>query len=531
MINRVKRFFGYRIYRQQQNKRIRTLSDAINRAAPQIEGEAPVLIFNASTRIIGLSQNAAFSLLSNWALKLQGVPTIQLVCRAGMQPCVLGTELSNPAKKPPCEKCMKLSDSVYANNSVINLQPEPIDLPELQDQSIEALAQFSHQGFPAGEIVLPSLRWILRRHHLSDNENTRDLFKRYIQSAVSFYGKFEEILEKEKPQAVLVFNGMFFPEATLKWAARKRDIKVISHEVALRPMTAFFTPGEATAYPIDLSEERELTEEQDAQLDAYLADRMKGDFSMAGIRFWPEMKGLDEVLLQRFTQYVGVIPVFTNVIFDTSQGHANVLFSTMFEWLDSVADLIHNYPDHLFIIRAHPDEVRPGKASQESVAAWFADRHLDDLPNVLFVPAEETFSSYEMIQRAKFVMVYNSTIGLEASIVGAAVVCAGKARFTQIESVYFPKNRMAYDEFVQSLLSMEEVTPPQSHQKNARKFLYVQLFETSLPMDAFLENDPYLAGYTGIKELSVEDLTDNHAEVLDIITNGILEGKPFLWQK
>jgi len=60
------------------------------------------------------------------------------------------------------------------------------------------------------------------------------------------------------------------------------------------------------------------------------------------------------------------------------------------------------------------------------------------LSNVVFVDASEKFSSYDMIQRSHFVMVYNSTIGLEASIMGKAVLAGGKARFTQLPTSILP---------------------------------------------------------------------------------------------
>ena len=50
-------------------------------------------------------------------------------------------------------------------------------------------------------------------------------------------------------------------------------------------------------------------------------------------------------------------------------------------------------------------------------------------------------SSYELIAHAKFVMVYNSTVGLESSVLGKPVLCAGKARYTQIPTVFLPAER------------------------------------------------------------------------------------------
>ena len=533
MIKRLQRAIGYRVFRQQQKKIIERIAQDVDAAFWKQQSDfsaEPVLMFNASTRIIGLSQNAAFELLTHWALRMQGVPVVQIVCAAAMHPCVLGTQPDHVDKRPPCEKCIRLSNDLYQHSAVRELVYLEANCPGLDVLSMEDMVSYKVGDFPAGEIVLPSLRWILRRHHLEDTPDVRILFQRYIRTAVSLLGQFEQILDEVRPQSVVVFNGMFYPEATLKWAAQRRNLPVISHEVALRPLTAYFTTGEATAYPIDLPKDYALTTEQEARLDDYLANRMQGEFTMAGVRFWPEMKGLDEALIIKINQYKGVIPVFTNVIFDTSQGHANVLFETMFDWLDSVAELIRQHPDHLFIIRAHPDEIRPGKASRESVADWVRNRHLLDLPNVVFIPPQEPFSSYELIQRAKFVMVYNSTIGLEASILGAAVICAGKARFTQIDSVYFPPTQAEYHTLVESFIKQDKVQPPAKHRENARKFLYAQLFETSLPMDDYLENDPYLNGYTAVKAITAAALDPQNARVMRIIVDGITKGKPFLWQ-
>ena len=67
--------------------------------------------------------------------------------------------------------------------------------------------------------------------------------------------KFLDFLDQTQPRAVIVFNGQFFPEATVRFIAQKRSIKVITHEVGLQPATAYFTEGEATAYPIEIADD------------------------------------------------------------------------------------------------------------------------------------------------------------------------------------------------------------------------------------------------------------------------------------
>ncbi len=220
--------------------------------------------------------------------------------------------------------------------------------------------------------------------------------------------------------------------------------------------------------------------------------------------------------------------IFTNVIFDTSQPHANVIFKHMFSWLDHVLKVIKSHPETLFVIRAHPDESRPGKASQESVAAWVQEKDVAALPNVIFVGPDDYFSSYEMIQRAKFVMIYNSTIGMEAAIMGAPVLSAGKARFTQLETVFFPADQSEYLDTLEAFLSTDEVSAPEQHRVNARRFLYYQLFRTSLPFDRFLEPDGIWPGFVRLKDFAPEDLLPERSPVMKVISEGLLSGEPFL---
>jgi hypothetical protein len=386
----------------------------------------------------------------------------------------------------------------------------------LSQLSVPELSAFHFQDIPLGTLCLPGLRWILRIHHLPDDENTRFLLREYILSAWNVAQKFSDFLDQTQPRAVVVFNGQFYPEATARWVAQKRGIRVITHEVGLQPASAFFTDGEATA---------DLNEEQNARLDAYLAKRFQGDFTMAGIKFWADMKGLDEAFLQKAAGFKQIVPVFTNVIFDTSQPHANTVFEDMFEWLDLVLEVIRAHRETLFVIRAHPDELRVRKSSRETVQGW-VDRHeVRKEPNVVFVSPTETLSSYELIQKSKFVMIYNSTIGLEASIMGAAVLCAGRARFTQYPTVFFPQSVEAYRAQLENFLNAERIAIPAEFTRNARRFLYYQLFRTSLPFGDFLEPSVRTT-QTRLKSFPLEALLESDA--IQAILDGILNDGDFL---
>jgi len=532
-----------RLSEWQNHLRVMNLARQVAAHAPHALAQEPVVFFNASSRITGLSQNAAFSLLASWGLRLAGVPVQHFICQGGMSHCVLGTNRENFHKPPPCKACMRQSRRLYfgADTYGFSYQPDPDLVHALENLSIAELSNFEYSkikgslvtpglSLPLGRLVLPSIRWALRRHTLPDDAPTCYLLREYILSAYNIAQEFSAFLDQVKPVAAVIFNGMMYPEAMARWIAAARGLRVITYEVGFQRFSAFFTEGEATAYPIQLPKEFDLNEQQNKKLDQYLEQRFQGQFSMAGIRFWPEMRGLGKSFLKKAEQFRQMVPIFTNVIYDTSQVHANTIFPHMFAWLNAVLEVIRSHPETLFVIRAHPDEMRPGtaKQSRESVREWVAQTRADSLPNVVFIDSQEFISSYELIQRAKFIMIYNSSIGLEASSIGAPVLCGGKARYTEYPIVFFPQSgnpdecQQEYIATARQFLDLDEITVPPEFRQNARRFLYYQLFRSSLSFKEYLK-DGYRKGYVQLLPFNWQALLPENSPTIQILLEGISE--------
>src|SRR5512137_2926178 len=111
-----------RISRHTENSKLRSVSKQILDLAGNPASGAPILFFNASTRLTQLSQNAAFSLLSAWSLALDGYPVRFFTCQAGMTRCMLGTTPDRPDLKPPCAACTRQSRMMFQNPWMIPLQ-------------------------------------------------------------------------------------------------------------------------------------------------------------------------------------------------------------------------------------------------------------------------------------------------------------------------------------------------------------------------------------------------------------------------
>jgi hypothetical protein len=529
-IARVKSMIKGGWHRRQNDANLKALAGVVAGQAKPNRGQAPVVVFNASTRLSGLSLNAAFSLLTAWGLRLRGVRVIHFVCQQGMSRCVLGTNRDDVRQMPPCKDCIAHSRTEYSGAEVrwFGYTRDQDLARKIQELNLAELEQVEFANLPLGKLVMPALRWELRRHHLMDDEATRYLYREFILSAWNVAGNFTRLLDEVNPRVVLVFNGQFFPEATARYIARQRGIKTVAHEVGLLPFTAFFTEGEATAYPIEIPAGTTLTPAQDARLDAYLQKRFQGNFKMAGIQFWHGMQPLDAELLQKMAQFRWTVPVFTNVIFDTSQPHSNVIYPDMFTWLDEVLVTARRHPQVLFVIRAHPDELRPNSAKQsrETVRDWVKRSGALQQPNIHYIDPLDYVSSYELIQRSKFTMVYNSSIGLEAAIMGAAVLSAGRSRYTAYPTVFFPADRAAYEQKLEEMLSADEMRVPPEYARMARVFLYYQLYKTGLPFGDYLEEGTR-PGLVRLKKLAIEQLLPENSPALRVIWQGLFEGGNF----
>ncbi len=519
--------------------RLRTLNADLTRHARLQPDSPPVVFFNASTRLGNLSQNAAFSLLASMGVQAAGTPVVHFACTGGMSRCMLGTNPEAVRQPPPCALCRRGTARYLRNAPLLEFERGEAASglrAALTGLGLEALEEFAYPlgdagpDIPLGALTLPALRWALRRHHLLDDDPTRFLWREYIVSAYGVARAFYAVLQQVEPQAVVLFNGIAFPEAAARWAAEQNGVRVVTHEVSYLPFTAFFVAdAPAPAYPLRIPVGFRLTPEQNARLDAYLSRRFKGEFTMAGIRFWPEMQGLDETFLSKAAAFRQIVPVFTNVVYDTSQVFANTHFENMFAWLDALLPVMRAHPETLFVIRAHPDEMRPGtrKQAREHVQGWAERNRVTDLPNAVFVGPREYLSSYDLIRRSKFVLVYNSSIGLEAVLLGAPVLAAGAARYTDYDVVHYPADRAEYMRLLERFLAAEAVPLPEEHPRNARRFLYYQLFKASLPFADFLEPG-VVPGAVRLKAFPWRQLRPENHPTMRVLAEGILHGRPFL---
>ena len=108
---------------------------------------------------------------------------------------------------------------------------------------------------------------------------------------------------------------------------------------------------------------------------------------------------------------------------------------------------------------------------------------------------------------------------------GAAVLCAGKARFTQYPTVFFPQTIEDVRSKLKEFLASEKIEVPAEFKRNARRFLYYQLFKTSLPFEKFLEPSVRTT-QTKLKTFTLDELAQSKS--MSVILESTLMDGDFL---
>ncbi len=485
-------------------KQINALEELSNSRTELSPDSKLVVFFIASTSMKNIGFATLVDLLTSWSLRAAGHKVKFLICQKSLDLCVHGTNRDSKISPPPCNGCMNLRGELYPQSMAINIDASPeITAPlqqRLKTKSWEQLRAFTHNSLNVGRICLSSLRWLERRNDLEPTKFQRHTLEKYIASAVGLAHSLDRQLDQLQPQVFVVFNGSFFPEAIARAIALKKGIRVVTHEGGHNTLSEFFSHGLATDYNIEMPKDFHLSASEEDELDQYLNQRFKGQFMMGGRPIWPSISSIPTELAAKIGKFQQIVPVFTNVVWDTSQLSANIFFEDMFCWLKATLQKARQNPNTLFIVRAHPDELRTGKASRQPLSEWLKKEGFLNITNIHFIAPNEYISSYELIRIAKFCIVYNSTIGMEVAMLGKRLLVGGRSRYHNKGLYPDIKSQMDYNRQLEQLLIDTEIHVSPEWKLNARRFFYYSIFKSSLDFSPFVSND------WNLKEFNIEKL-------------------------
>ncbi|MCL4821091.1 MAG: hypothetical protein KJ067_18300 [Vicinamibacteria bacterium] len=295
------------------------------------------------------------------------------------------------------------------------------------------------------------------------------------------------VLDELAPRAILMLNGKLYAERLFLDAARERGIAAWCYERGNRRDTLVVS-RDRPAIPFDTRHivatlrERPLTGDERRRIETYLGAR--ADLGNGQVRYLPRNGGGLPGGRQGAER---VYSLFTNLIWDSAVVGEDLLFADMFEWIAETVRALAEVPGTRLAIRVHPAETKVyWHPTRETVEARLREAFPRGLPaNVVLIGPGDPVDSYALVAESDVVLVFASSIGMEAAAQGKRVVVAGRSGFHTAPFVVRPEDRAAYREELASGRT-EPATPDAP--ELALRFMDRLYFEEMLPVPVVAED-------------------------------------------
>jgi hypothetical protein len=455
------------------------------------------------------------------ALSLRGADVHVLTCGGGQPACELGW--GREAQPRPCDRCAYYTDALVDALGVpghrlaerLPWGPEARSAPREPSALTPAV-----DPYEATRISVP---WFLRTAEPEAAPEGTALRCDFAVAAAGVDAAAAEILDDVAPDIVLMVNGLFGDEAVIRALAVARGIRVATYELAPRGGALVFSndvpaPEYDTSSAWERYAEHELTSEQRRSITDLLAARSQG--VGAHERFFDTAA---ESNAQALRDLLGlsaadqVVTLFTNLSWDSASLFHDRAYPSMMDWIEDAIVATGEASGTALVIRIHPSEVK--WASRESVEAEMGRRFGQVPGHVRWVRADEALSSYALSDLSDLVLVYASTMGLEAATRGSRVAVAAD---THYRGRGFTTDLTSPADLRQALVAPGPL--PDEQREAALRYAHVFFFRAMVPFAPVQVEGQVVRSIVD----SVDRLRPGRDAHLDWICDRVLDGGDFV---
>jgi len=485
---------------RQMKKIIRRTSNIVNSQLKTISENDPKILIATSygftPYMLGVESTIAVS------LKLRGKQPYILACEKSLPACEWnrwGNEKPDTGKFPPTILWEKgTSNCDYCVNgfySIIGQLPFPIIsfskyFDEVNEEELIHIIDevpyneyysFKYKGINVGHEAYSSTVRSLQIGVLDDDEETRWIFKRYLLSGLWVVELFERVINDLKPEAIFSVHGVYITHGILAQIARKRNINLVvwsgpdpGNKIKIEKN---YAPVIGIRNRIKNSDLSPINVKKRNFILSSIKKRRDDASPFHGVA--NPIKSKDEIVNSlELDIEKPIISLFTNVTADSAHWYPSKLFNNILDWVFYTIDYFLDYPELQLIIRSHPSE-RSGIGSRQPVANEINKKYKSLPQNIKLISPESRFSSYSILDMTNVALIYASTVGLEATIMGIPTILIANASYSS-DFTFNPTSKGEYNKLLNNLFDLKVDKKMQDQAINAA---YEIWFESQIKFD------------------------------------------------
>lgn len=508
----------------------------------QPSGEAPRVLM--ATTMLGYNHAAVVDTVVGLGLVQRGARVEFLGCDRMLPACQLmgyrkepREGYGSPLVKKRCESCYTLGCSVneelgFRLHKFSDYLPAERmeELLRLSNEvPLSELASYTQDGVKLGEHALAGALRFFAKGELTSESHGEFVLRRYFESALRVKEIFSRILRENRYQSVVIHHGIYVPQGILVEVCHQYGVRVVTWNPAYRKHSFVFSQEDSyhhtmVSEPSENWEGLTLSAEQDKQLTDYLMSRRYGTGDWIWFHKEPE-HDLDIIARElNLDRSKPIVTLLSNVVWDAQLHYASNAFSGMTDWVLETIRYFEKRPGLQLVVRIHPAELTGFVASRQLLQDEIAKVFLKIPGNVRVVAPDTQVSTYGLGDLSNAVLIYNTKTGIELSAFGIPVIVAGEA---WIRGKGFSRDARNPEHYFSLLDELPFKTRLGERElKAARLYAYHVFFRRMIPL-------PFIEGISraefGVKLDSLDELKAGRSRGLDVVCEGILDAKPFIY--
>ncbi|HET9402980.1 MAG TPA: capsule biosynthesis protein [Burkholderiales bacterium] len=481
------------------------------------------------------------------ALTLRGANVELLLCDAVLPACLAAdatwytsmerfsrngpqTDLCADCYAPACRMFEQLGLRIHALSNWVSHEERASAAKLAETAHVSTMGRLQHDGMAVGEHALAGTLRFFARGDLASEPQGEPILRRYVEGAVLSAAGARRLIRERNCETVVLHHGIYVPQGAIAEATRIEGKRVVTWNPAYRKQCFIFSHNDTYHHtlldePTGAWQNLRLTAEQEGSLMRYLQSRATGSADWIWFHHRPSFDRAALFRDLRIDPSRPIIGLLTNVVWDAQLHYPANVFTGMTEWLVETVRYFERHPQLQLLIRVHPAEIRGTLPSRQRIQDELRQAFPVLPRNVFVVPPESELSTYTAMSACDSVIVYGTKAGVELASIGVPVIVAGEAWVRNKGITIDPCDKHEYFECLSRLPLRKRMSEEAT--ARARLYAYHFFFRRMIPLE-FMEP---VSGWPPYRP-AVQDLGQlcaGKSRGLDVICDGILAGKPFIF--
>lgn len=376
-----------------------------------------------------------------------------ILCGGGVNHCYANM-MGDKSMCGGCKKMQKQWVNMLSPEHTVRyyqdyIQPEMLKDREFTYDNEEDIKGIIYKGVKIGYGAYSSYVTRTKNLHPLMNGEFREFFDKILKTECVLTDLLENYVSKEKPDSVMVFSARHFDVRPFYDYPLQNNLGVECLEAGFtlrKDVYMGFNYGKSQPHSIEFHNGNIFKQWNDSTLS-------ETEKIMKGTEFFERKRNNipSGGLLYTAGQKPGELPANWDsskkniVIFNSSEDEfvavgdeysKKAFFPDQFIGINEISEMLRNEKNVQLYVRVHP--------AQKNIHYKYHQELYNlpsKFPNVTIIHANDTISSYSLIDHAEKIIVFGSTIGIEAVYWNKPVILLAGALYYYLDQCYIPKTK------------------------------------------------------------------------------------------